>query len=233
MSTSLSKILSSDPLPLAPPHLDPAMAKYVRDLHAYLIRLLGKFSAENIINSIIADLILNPSIVNLGGSYTGNLRIANYTPTFFGSSIFYDVGSVPTRPGVSPDSYLAESIEWDGTFVNRSGSFDMMIGIATTLTLPPGSFIRQFKIQTAPGQYTNLHSFSRVYISGSTWYVILYIYKNSTDTYSHPIVYKKTTGGASYAPQWGTYTLSPSPDTHTTFEGIGNTFPATLEIEPC
>jgi hypothetical protein len=235
---TLSKILSTEPLPIPPHGQGPLVEKYNRDLHAYLLRLMAKFTPDNIVNTIIETLINNPSFVgSTSGFRVGGARIENYHPTFFGSSWFYDLSGTPTRPGITPDSHLTQSLEWDGCFPNQVDQI-FYADIDRSNGAPPADLTRLRKIHTATGQFTNLHSgLTRIARSGDDWFVYITPWLDSdvSHAYAHSVVYKKTTSGARHPPPWGVYTLEPSggsPSTSTKFEGVGNTFPSTLNILP-
>lgn len=166
----------------------------------------------------------------------GGARIVDYTPDFLGD-LFYDNGGSPTRPGITPDSYLDESIEWDGVFpVNVAGTAffaDHDAGGGQ----PPADTLRLLKIRTESGEFTNLHSgLTNVGRSGDHWEVRITPWLDGSLKYNHRIVYRKLTLNARYPPPWGVYTLAASTDplggTSSKFEGVGNNFPATLTIAP-
>lgn len=233
---SLSRILSSEPLPIAPSGLSPAMEKYLRDLHAYLIRLQGKLTAENLITEIIDDLLVNPTFVDFSGSFVGGIKIVGYNSAFFGADLFYDNGGSPAVAGATPDDYLSECEVWNGTFPFTSGATGYTAGWAVGNSMAPGPTHRQFKINTGTGTYTQIHSgLTLVGIDGNDWFMTIAPWLDSTLKYNHQIVYKKTTTASNYPPPMGTYTLTassdPAPKTSSKFDGVGNSFPATLELE--
>ncbi len=165
-------------------------------------------------------------------------RIADYSPTFFGENLFYDIGAGPVRPGVVPDEYLNQCSEWDGTFFNYQGTGTFSAGYAVHTSEPPADTYRDLKIRTASGQYTNLHTGrTSLGVDGNDWITRITPWFDPTSKYGYQIVYKKPNLTGRFPPPWGTYVLVPSNDagptqkTSAVLEGVGNNFPSSLQIE--
>jgi len=107
---SLVKLLSGEPLPLPPPNVDPALDKYIRDLHNYLQRLGGYFTGQNIRESMVGELLFDKFLdvwVEVTG--TGTVEI---------SSDDWRGGYLATRDGFTWSTTPNEVVWTDPTYTD-------------------------------------------------------------------------------------------------------------------